>query len=617
MVRHASTLSVGLPPDEAVVVDAPAPELRPVLAAAASGDFRPVRELLAASRRDMQWELRDRHVAALAEFALHNPGWLDAWLDAAPDDPDAVLVKADLLVDQAWEIRGSARAEEVSREQFQGFFTLLEDAAPVIGAAAGLNPNDPVPWRIALTHARGSQAPREVFDEYWAEAVARSPHHFGCHATALQYLCEKWYGSHEEMFGFAERAAGQALPGSKLHALPMMAVLEYRVVADAGEDGVIAQARIDAAIERARELAAHYPPGDQEIAWVRNHLALLLAVQERFTEALDQLRDIGVHATEYPWGYLGDARREFLEFRTGVRMQVATRTPLLGRPPLLAPAPAAADGTPTAVPDWETDNCSLAIVSATLDTVAEATPTGPTLRLAPAADGWHTLVEAVRVPQAARRGTLLTHDRLVDAADLFTRSERWPALVLHRSGDRYGFTLLRDGKRVAEHQWDPAAPVRDLAGVTETAGAVAAVYGIADSRPLIALLRGSDDAPRRQAELIAAIGLPPLPPAFGQRTEALTDLPGARILAGRGVRPGPRGADGAGGAAANPAYSLRRPWHWWALRLLFLPVVSTAAVYGWMSDHVFFLKPLIATASALYVASQLVTAWRRRPRRGA
>ena len=100
---------------------------------------------------------------------------------------------------------------------------------PVIGAAPSCNPADPVPWRIALTHARGMQAPREVFDDYLAEAEARDPHHFGCHAQALQYLCAKWYGSHEEKFRYAERVAASAPPGSGLHALPLQAALEYRL----------------------------------------------------------------------------------------------------------------------------------------------------------------------------------------------------------------------------------------------------------------------------------------------------------------------------------------------------------------------------------------------------
>ncbi|MET4927579.1 hypothetical protein P3L51_35360, partial [Streptomyces sp. PSRA5] len=339
MLRHGAAVGAHLPPDASVVLDPPTPELRAALTAAYAGDHEPARDLLASTRVGAEWERRGGYVPRLAESALHSPGWLDTWLARSPRDPDAVLVKAEHRVQQAWEIRTGARASGVSRDQFQAFFALLDDAVPVIGAAAELNPTDPVPWQVALTHARGSQAPREVFDAYWAEATARAPHHYGCHLSALQYLCDKWYGSHTEMFDFAERAAEHSLPGSKLHALPLLAAVEYDVVADGTppEGGPIDRSRIHAALKRALELSDAYPPGDPEVAGVRNHLALMLVLGDRHGEALEQFRAVGAHATEYPWAYLGDARGEFLDFRTGVRMHVAAGMPFFSRPK--APVP--------------------------------------------------------------------------------------------------------------------------------------------------------------------------------------------------------------------------------------------------------------------------------------
>ncbi|MEK8144530.1 hypothetical protein NKH18_30950 [Streptomyces sp. M10(2022)] len=162
---------------------------------------------------------------------------------------------------QAWKIRTGARAEDVEQDQFQAFFALLDDAVPVIRAAAELNPG-PRPWRIALTHARGSRAPRDVFDAYRAEADARDPHHFGCHEQALQYLCDKWYGSHEEMFAYAEDAAETAPPGSMLHALPLQAVVEYQLLS--GDEPAAPDPyapRIEAALTRALELSGTYARG--------------------------------------------------------------------------------------------------------------------------------------------------------------------------------------------------------------------------------------------------------------------------------------------------------------------------------------------------------------------
>ncbi|AVZ72999.1 hypothetical protein SLUN_13155 [Streptomyces lunaelactis] len=604
MLRHGSSVGTDLPPDEAVSVDAPTEPMRAALAAAAAGDHRPARELLAATRLGAEWERRSEYVAELAGAALRNPGWLDAWLAESPEDPDAVLVKADLCIDRAWEIRTGARAKDVSQDQFQAFFTLLDDAAPVISRAADLNPADPVPWRVALTHALGSQAPRDVFDAYWAEAVARAPHHYGCHATALQYLCAKWYGSHEEMFDFAERAAENALPGSKLHALPLLAAIEYEVVSDdSTADGPIGRDRIDAAAARALELSGWYAPGDPEAAGFRNHLALMLILAERWTEALDVFRAIGVHARRFPWAYVGESRKEFLEFRLGVRMQVASQTPFFGRPPQPA-APAAAPGS---VPAPR----SLAIAAAPPHEVAEAAlMCGVSLRIAPARSSM-SYVELVPDPSPGRRATLAAGEELLTAAaDNFTTGEKWPALVLRRTADRYGFTLFHKGKARARHLWDPTAPVTDHAEAAATAQALAAVFPVPDPRPLVTLLRGTNSPAERQSELVAALGLPPIPAGFGERDEILAGLDGAQLLARRGVFKGIR--DTMSTDLGSPAFPVPRPRRWWVLRMAGLVLLVPAAAFAWWSPDVGWYRTIVPTAAAVYLALQLRTAWAQR-----
>ncbi|MFD7513609.1 hypothetical protein ACFV85_02205 [Streptomyces niveus] len=611
VLRHGAAVGAQLPPDASVVLDPPTPELRAALTAAYAGDHAPARDLLAATRLGAEWERRGGYVPRLAESALHSPGWLDAWLAESPRDPDAVLVKAEHCVQQAWEIRTGARASSVSRDQFQAFFALLDDAVPVIGAAAELNPTDPVPWQVALTHARGSQAPREVFDAYWAEATARAPHHYGCHVSAMQYLCDKWYGSHGEMFDFAERAAEEALPGSKLHALPLLAAVEYDVVADGGNGGAgIERSRIHAALKRAQQLSDAYPQGDPEVAGVRNHLALMLVLADRHGEALEQFRAVGSHATQYPWAYLGDARGEFLDFRTGVRMRVAARVPFFSRPkpPRFPRLPAAPVPSHPGTPRF------LALVAAPPHTVADAAlMCGVPLRIAPAPDR-SSYVELAADPEPGIRATLLGEDRLTAAADNITTGEPWPALVLRRTGDRSGFTLLQQGKKVADHDWDPAAPVPDHAAVSATAATLAKVYGVADTRPITNLLRGSDDPARRQSALVDALGLPPVPAGFGTRDEVLTTLAGARVLARRGFFAGI--VDTMSGDRSGRPTAPRRP-RWWLLRIAALPLFVLVTAYAWWSPDIGWFRASLSTVATCYLTGQLAGAWRRRrPERG-
>ncbi|MEO3768652.1 hypothetical protein [Streptomyces sp. B5E4] len=332
VLRHLRSVGASLPPVTRLSLDRPDPVLRPVLSAAWEGDHAPARELLADTRRRRAWERRDECVDKLAEVALVRPRWLEVWLEKDGDDPDAALVSAGLQICRAWEARTAARAKHVSRDRFAEFFRILGQATPVIDKATELNPGDPVPWRVALQHARGTQAPRPVFDRLLLNVMDCDPDHYGCHANALQFLCAKWYGSHEEMFDFAETAAARARPGRLLAALPVEAVTEYLTEHPAGR-GPVPRQRVTAAVDRTLEVSAGYEPGDPAATRIRNHLALALARCGRWEEALRQFELIGTDVREIPWAYLDGENevRGFADARENTRVQVAKAVPFFSR----------------------------------------------------------------------------------------------------------------------------------------------------------------------------------------------------------------------------------------------------------------------------------------------
>ena len=249
------------------------------------------------------WELRDRYVRRLSGFARSRPEWYDAWRAEAPYDPDQLLLGAQLAVDRVWD--SPARAE------------LLREVSPLITAAARGEDRDPVPWRIALDHARGSQAGHTYFGELWEAALRRAPLHYGCHVAALRYLATSWRGSYRECFDFADRAAQDAPPGSLIQALPTRAALACLTE---GGGTAVPRERLDAAADRAIELSATFAAADLWPAEVRNKLAYVLVCLGRWTDALDQLRMIGPYATSFPWGRESeDPLGRFLEVREEVR----------------------------------------------------------------------------------------------------------------------------------------------------------------------------------------------------------------------------------------------------------------------------------------------------------
>ncbi|MFE5916015.1 hypothetical protein [Streptomyces sp. NPDC056468] len=302
--------AVGLPVDDEVLLDAPDDRLGPALVAAGRGAYDTAAELLATTRHKAQWDHRDGYALRLAAFARSRPEWLEAWYAAAPHDPDVLLVRAQVAVDHAWQ--SPARAE------------LLRGVSPLITAAARADDRDPVPWRIALDHARGSRAGHTYFGELWEAALRRAPLHYGCHVAALRYLASSWHGSHRECLDFADRAAQDAPADSLVQALPTRAVLSY--LNDGCGPGVPPE-RLDAAADRAIALSARFPAADLWPAAIRNKLTCVLVRLGRWEDALEQLRLIGPYATSFPWSrFSDDPLGGFLEVRDEVRRRAATST---------------------------------------------------------------------------------------------------------------------------------------------------------------------------------------------------------------------------------------------------------------------------------------------------
>ncbi|WP_282691765.1 hypothetical protein [Streptomyces sp. CC208A] len=328
--RHAPRLAEGLTPDDDVLLDAPDGRLAPALVAAALGDPEPAAKLLATTRDAGEWEDRDRYVGRLATFAYSRGEWLDRWREAAPGDPDALLVSAQLAVGRAWE--SPARAER------------LRELDPLLRPLVEGSGRDPVPWRLALDHARGAHAGHTVFEGLWEQALLRSPHHYGCHVAALKYLSAQWYGSDRAAFDFAEQAADDAAPDSLARILPVRAAYEAlrplpgtgRAAAgpDAGrpDAGGPDGARIDRAADRGRALSARFAAGDPWPAEARNLLAYVLVERGRWEDALAEFGRAGPYATSFPWAAGGhDPLRRFLATRDRTRAELGRRTPLYGR----------------------------------------------------------------------------------------------------------------------------------------------------------------------------------------------------------------------------------------------------------------------------------------------
>ncbi|MEV4599381.1 DUF4034 domain-containing protein [Amycolatopsis sp. NPDC049253] len=296
-VEMPDVTKFGLPPDSEVtradfVGDREIDEARQALV---TGGWEPAARLLTEIGTD--WDRRTFLVRQLGEVVANDEIGLERWQSERPGDADAAAVNVESLVQLAWQVRSGLRAEHVSREQFQKFFAILESAVPAAHEAAALAPEDPTPWVTMLAVARGRQYDNDTFREVWNELVARDPLNLPAHGSALQYWCEKWFGSHELMWAFAEEGEAKH---PKLAWLPLAAAHEAEF---GGVEGAWRNSLVAPAVDRLLPWLEGEGGDAPGTATSRAYAARALVELGRGEEAVEQFRHLGVHADANMWAY--------------------------------------------------------------------------------------------------------------------------------------------------------------------------------------------------------------------------------------------------------------------------------------------------------------------------
>ncbi len=181
----------------------------------ARGNYRPASLLLGATNDP---KLREFYVRALREWT-GRPYAFEVWKREEPANPNVWLVSGAHLIDWAWQARGRDQADKVDQQAWATYAERLKQAESELVRAGGLNMEDATPHAFLLRVAIGLNWSREAALKVFDQAVRRCPDHFLAHSDLLTYFCEKWHGSHEEMFEFAHAASDKAPAGSLLPTL--------------------------------------------------------------------------------------------------------------------------------------------------------------------------------------------------------------------------------------------------------------------------------------------------------------------------------------------------------------------------------------------------------------
>ncbi|MDG4857658.1 hypothetical protein P8605_05720 [Streptomyces sp. T-3] len=319
--RNYDRVIAPLVPDDEVRFDGTDDdELDAARGAALAGRWMPAARLLAADRQDAA--LHQERMEWLATMAgTETRGWLDAWLSARPDDPDALTLHGCALVHHAWEIRGGAADDRTDGSRLAAFRELVAQAEPVLRRATRSAPLDATPWAGLAQVGLGVGYPAERMREILTEVESRAPGHYSAHRTVLQYFCPKWWGTHEELFAFA-RSASDVPAGHPLRMLPVQAWFEYADDQDEPASCVWSRPEAVTAVDRALEGGG--PSWHPAVAEDRSLLAYALYEQSRYLECYEQFRIIGGRASSSWWSRVEsfDGPAEFLDKRSTVAAMV-------------------------------------------------------------------------------------------------------------------------------------------------------------------------------------------------------------------------------------------------------------------------------------------------------
>jgi hypothetical protein len=272
-----------------------------------------------------QWQvveaaLSSTHDASRREFLIDSVtldtqdlGWVDAWVQARPDQQAGRLAWGACAVQYAWHIRTGREPQNVSPEQFRGFHDWLLKAQEQLQHAATMDPTDSAPWVALLWAAVGLELPLEEATSRWQAVFSLNPAtELGAQAYTT-FTGPRWNGTAELMWSFVRGLLEREPEGSPRWTLVPSAHLEQwvaermsghaRVHASRYFQQPQVQAEIKEAYGRYLGSSSRRPsplePQNREVFACTYYL-----MGER-DELRRQLEQVGPGIQVLPWGFLG------------------------------------------------------------------------------------------------------------------------------------------------------------------------------------------------------------------------------------------------------------------------------------------------------------------------
>ncbi|QKZ16434.1 hypothetical protein [Streptomyces chartreusis] len=261
-----------------------------------------------------------REQAVLGQLAVVDG--VEEWIVRAADEDKgdkelratALLISGARHVSWGWEARTSARAVDVSRDQWQTFYERLRIAEEHLLEAAELRPDWVTPWRHLLTSGRGMSLDDSVQEARLAAGLRRDPLNLDLHLEWVSHLQPRWGGEPGQATEFAQKAFAAAPDGHRLGCVVAMARIEEWVESE--DRDCLQQPRIRTELREAAERSILHHAYERRLGWQGDYnifaMALSLAGSSKASNVFRELNGV---ITEWPWTFMAAPEKAYARFR--------------------------------------------------------------------------------------------------------------------------------------------------------------------------------------------------------------------------------------------------------------------------------------------------------------
>ncbi|WP_327350471.1 hypothetical protein [Streptomyces sp. NBC_01304] len=244
---------------------------------------------------------------------------LEKWIVRAADEDKehratALLISGVRHVSWGWDARTSARAADVSRDQWQIFYERLRIAEEHLLEAAELRPDWITPWRHLLTSGRGMSVDEGVKEARRDAGLRRDPLNLDIHLEWISQLQPRWGGEPGQALEFARKAFAGAPDGHRLGCAVAMARIEEWVESD--DQGCLQDPRIRTELREAAERSILHHAYERRLGWQGDYniFAMALSLAGSST-ASNVFRELDGAFTQWPWTFMADPQKVYARFR--------------------------------------------------------------------------------------------------------------------------------------------------------------------------------------------------------------------------------------------------------------------------------------------------------------